>query len=347
MEKKYIKEIPFIRSIACLLVVMVHVTAANYTSNGFSNSLSLYLNQFSRLGTPIFAVISAYLLLNSVIKNGFSLKRFFTSRTVKIVSPFIIWTFVYLWLITYRGGEIFTDFRESVNYFILGNSYSHLYFIVTVIHFYLIFPLLQLIRDRRLILLLFFISIPIQYIWLNKLYLDYTDVFGEFSYIIEHRSFILNWISYFMFGAVLAYYYDDILDLVRKYTWLFILLAGIVLTSIFIEIAPDQLFNSSRPANMVYIPLFVLFLLTISRLFITNKTIFKPFKIIGEYSMGIYLVHPLVLYFVKTNLPAEFLSAKLLPLTFLIVVLISAFIIKLISLIPKSTFIVPIPKMKK
>ncbi len=80
-QKNFFDEIPFVRAIACLLVVMIHTTARAYMpeKSHFFNEISLYLNQVSRLGTPIFAVISAFLLTSSVINRGFYLKKFMTS----------------------------------------------------------------------------------------------------------------------------------------------------------------------------------------------------------------------------------------------------------------------------
>ncbi|WP_235195171.1 hypothetical protein [Exiguobacterium oxidotolerans] len=65
---KYYEEIPIIRSIAAILVVSVHVTAGIYYSNQvFSNEFIGYINQIARLGTPVFAVFSAFLLTSSVL----------------------------------------------------------------------------------------------------------------------------------------------------------------------------------------------------------------------------------------------------------------------------------------
>lgn len=57
--KSYFYEISFIRAIACLLVLMVHVTAEYYYLNGRNfNWLTYFSNQISRFGTPTFAVAS-------------------------------------------------------------------------------------------------------------------------------------------------------------------------------------------------------------------------------------------------------------------------------------------------
>jgi probable poly-beta-1,6-N-acetyl-D-glucosamine export protein len=102
-SRKYFYELNFVRAIACLLVVMVHVTARNYHLNDQTfNWATMFLNQVSRLGTPLFAIISGFLLYNQAINRGFQLNRFVSSRFTKVVIPFVVWSFVYMAINSYR-----------------------------------------------------------------------------------------------------------------------------------------------------------------------------------------------------------------------------------------------------
>src|SRR5699024_12594453 len=115
---KYYGEIPIIRSFAAMLVVLVHVSANIYYNNGeFTNELLGYINQIGRLGTPVFAVISAFLLMSSVINRGFSIKYFFKSRFTKIFIPYVIWTFVYL-IFSYYYIEYINSDIPFIYYFV-------------------------------------------------------------------------------------------------------------------------------------------------------------------------------------------------------------------------------------
>ncbi|WP_079478033.1 acyltransferase [Halobacillus salinus] len=347
-KQNFFEEIPFVRAIACMLVVLVHTSARNYDVDHFISDIGMYFNQIARLGTPIFAVISAFLLTSSVIKRGFSLKKFVTSRAVKILSPYIIWSFVYL---AYNkiilGAEVFPNWKQTLDYFLLGDARTHLYFIVTVIHFYILFPFLQLIRNRMALIVLFLLSTVLNYFWLKDMYPDLSVIFGEWTYIITNRSFIFNWISFFMFGMVLAYFWKDVLKLIKKYEWIVYGMAFVLFIFVFMEIQPGVVLSSSRVENLFYIPVFVIFLLLVSTYVIKQPMLFKPFKLIGDYSMGIYLVHPLVLIFIEKLLPNLFVRALGISTAFTLAMIISVLIIKGISLLPKSTFIVPIPKVKK
>ena len=94
---KYYQEISVIRSITAILVVSVHVIAGLYYAGGeFTNTSIGYINQLARIGTPIFAIISAFLLMSMVLRKGFDLRQFIQSRFSKIFVPYLIWSSVYL-----------------------------------------------------------------------------------------------------------------------------------------------------------------------------------------------------------------------------------------------------------
>ncbi len=67
----------------------VHLSVS-YTINESNYSMIIiagylgYLSQIGRLGTPVFAVISAFLLTHSVLKRGFDLNYFIKSHFTKI-----------------------------------------------------------------------------------------------------------------------------------------------------------------------------------------------------------------------------------------------------------------------
>jgi len=104
---KYYDEVPIIRSVAAMLVVAIHTVNSIALSGGTFTSDGLgYVNQIARLGTPIFAVISAFLLTISVVNKGFNLDYFVNHVLVK-----------YLFLISF--GQYFTYYIEPFIYIIL------------------------------------------------------------------------------------------------------------------------------------------------------------------------------------------------------------------------------------
>lgn len=348
MIKNPILEIQFIRAIACLLVVLVHVTGGVYDpETGFPDYFILTLNQFSRLGTPVFAVISAFLLFNSVKNRGFNIKKFFLSRTTKIVVPFIIWTIIYstFSMIHYNVG--FTDnfiFYFFTN-FILGTGFYHLYFIVTIIQFYIIFPLVQLARTGTALFLLFLVSLPVNLIFVGIDH-DFLNQINILNYIITGRSFILKWISFFMFGALLSYYYKDVRAFCEKNIIFLSFLFSLVFVGLYFEIDLYRVLDSSRPQNLIYIPIFILFLLSIYPFVDKHILFFNIFDLIGKYSMGIYLVHPLVLAYLDIFLPNDFWFSEFILLPYILTIIISVLLVKLILFLPFSKYIISVPFSK-
>ncbi|PHK50101.1 acyltransferase [Staphylococcus edaphicus] len=345
---KYIEEIPIIRSIATLFIVCVHLSVS-YTNNENSYSMTIiagYLSQIGRLGTPVFAVISAFLLTHSVLKRGFDLNYFVKSRFTKIFIPYIIWTTVYLY---YLGVvEVTLDSNKNfIGYYLYGTGNYHLYFILTVLQFYILFPVLQKIKKGVPLLLTYVLSTILTIFWqLNyeQLSID-IPVIGTF---LMSRAFILNWISYFILGIIFAKHYEEINNGIRKYKTLLLPSITAIFISFLIFIDLNHFVTSSHPMFLLYTPFFLVFLIYFYLLITKRKSIMQILTLIGNYSMGIYLVHPLVKWLVmKIPIFDNRDSLLLYGVLFIIIVIISVLIIHLLIKIPNGNYIVPVPKKSK
>lgn len=101
-------------------------------------------------------------------------------------------------------------------------------------------------------------------------------------------------------------------------------------------------YSSTRVANLLYIPLFFLFLTAIYYLLRNFSKLREMFIKIGNLSMGIYLVHPLILLLLMDHFPFLFDRTRWIILAYFITVLFSIFLVKLIQLLPFSSFIVTV-----
>src|SRR5699024_8928495 len=339
--KKFYEDIPIFRAVAALLVVAVHVTAStaySYSNKVFTHELLGYINQIGRLGTPVFAVISAFLLMSSVINRGFSIKYFFKSRFTKIFIPYVIWTFVYL-IFRYYYLDNFNSDTPFINYFVFGNASTHLYFIVVVLQFYLVFPLLQYLRKGPLLLMVYVISCIVNYFWVITGNVELSSAF--ITKFLNSRLFILNWISYFMLGIVYVNYYKEIQAIIYKYKSIFVIAITVLFLDLILSIDLKNFYNSTENIkNIIYIPFFLVFLSYFYNFIKSDRLLFNTLTFIGNYSMGIYLVHYMIIRIVRdfsvfdgVTAGSKFMSIYLLTVVF------SVTISYIISLLPYGNYL--------
>lgn len=145
MEKKNrVPELDYVRVLAMLGVVTIHVTGAfvyqdsAHTLAGMN--LAFLLNQVVRFAVPMFMVLSGLSL-------GFAEKKscgqFWKARFVKILPPYLLWSLLY-WFFYHR----FSGWEGLGSALLWGTASAHLYFIVITLQFYLLYPALRFLTDR-------------------------------------------------------------------------------------------------------------------------------------------------------------------------------------------------------
>ena len=347
-------EINFVRAIACLLVVMVHVSVRFYYAyDGNHTVLTNYLNQISRVGTPLFAVMSGFLLYNQAINRKFNTKFFLKSRLTKIVIPFIFWSIFYLVYKSMFGSYGFPNFtsaEEVKNFFfmfILGKSHYHLYFIVLVIQFYILFLFIRKALNLKTIILFTIISCYLNYIFITNKFI-FSNVYIE--QFLNSRAFLFEWVYYFMLGILLV----ELWPLIHKFLLVkknrnYVLLTGgvIMLLTIFDYYSHGKIINSNQNfINMLTVPIvFVVLVSLYNKIIMINDKVMKVFIKIGNMSMGIFLIHPFVIYLYRDIAPSDVTAHPLLIFPYFIAVIgISIFLLKVLSLIPYSQYIITLVK---
>ncbi|WP_270180255.1 acyltransferase [Alkalihalobacillus sp. CinArs1] len=342
----YINEIHFLRAIACLFVLAVHVTGIYYSKHGNTfTEYTEFFNQIGRFGTPIFAVISGFLLFLQVKKKGFDAKRFYHSRMVKIGMPFLIWSVVYLALMKFvLQVDIFTDWKRFVVDFAMGNSFYHLYFMSVVFQFYLIFPLLQLIRTKLGWWIALVLAIFANYYFV---YLYSPENVTVVSQLMEQRAMLTKWIFFFVFGGFLAYNWDSIQKFGKKLNWFgFVGFAALILLAVYEYKAKGSIGNN-RWTNMINIPVMTVMVIGMYQVVKKVGWIEKFFAMLGNLSMGIYLVHPLVIFMYSRTLPESVWTTETAPFMFAVILATSIGFIKVLQLFPLNHYVITVPAKKK
>jgi surface polysaccharide O-acyltransferase-like enzyme len=142
-KQEIISWVDLIRVIAIYLVVVIHVSGQLTDAWG-----KIPTNQWiiadvyggiARVAVPLFFMVSGYLLL----PRSESLGDFYAKRMLKILVPFVVWSFIYLgW---YCGTHPNTC-TSAVVWDLLTppGAYYHLWFLYSLLNIYLILPVLRL-----------------------------------------------------------------------------------------------------------------------------------------------------------------------------------------------------------
>ena len=152
--KPVIVWVDLIRAAAIYFVVMIHVSGQLTNVWGkIPDSQWLIADVYggvARISVPLFFMISGYLLL----PRSESLRVFFSKRMTKVLIPFIVWSFIYLfWYCGSHGPACNTNFVSQL--LLVKGTYYHLWFLYSLISIYFILPILRLMFrpeiDKRLL----------------------------------------------------------------------------------------------------------------------------------------------------------------------------------------------------
>ncbi|MGO2040740.1 MAG: acyltransferase family protein, partial [Staphylococcus equorum] len=139
----------------------------------------------------------------------------------------------------------------------------------------------------------------------------------------------------------------EIKELIFKYKTLLSIIIAILFIDLLISIDLENLNSSITISNIIYIPFFIVFLNYMYEHVKKNKVVLNTLTVIGNYSMGIYLVHYVAIQFVKRLPILENIApqSKLVSV-FIAAVALSVLLVYLIGKLPYGNYIVPIPKKK-
>ncbi len=316
-KRRWLNELPYIRGIAALGILIIHATGAFVMQSEFGSramNLGIFLNQFFRFGSPVFMMISGMVIFyNYRSRDALDTGRFYKKKIRNIFIPYLIWNLVYYYhklgldLSAEGLRMLFTDI-------LWGKGYSHLYFIFLIFQFYILVPwFLSFLpkemeeRPYRLIGLSFLFQFLI--ISYSRYFLPaISEGFIGFYRRIYWKT-VLAWQYYFILGGTIGVHYFKILDWIKE-NWNKIKLAFFLTSLAYVgqvyysvykagSVNIYGRFGSLRPTTMVFASVTILFLLGLSHGFVGKREILKN---IGIYSFGIYFSHPLVLDLLKDYL---------------------------------------------
>lgn len=323
-RKPHLYELYYIRAIAALGIFIIHGSGGFALYSPFNSKamhIGILLNQFFRFGTPVFMIISGLVLFyNYSDKAKFNTVMFFKKKIIYVVIPYILWSVGYVLFRTYMYSlsvdkdMIITALRNLLN----GKNFPHLYFIILIIQFYLLFPIMlrtivKLMKNKPLKFLAALLIVQLSIL-----------CYG-FYFTGQHTNTIISWIKsnyymtlfgwffYFLFGGTIALHYNRIVNGINSYIKIIIPLY-VISTAVFIgEVYWNILrtggrdyyekFSSIRPINIFYSIMTLALLIWITTRIKEKAGLgYRTLKFVGTYSFGVYFVHPMVLEYIKIRM---------------------------------------------
>lgn len=150
-----LRELDFLRCLAMLGVLMIHVTSTFLDGESRVRLLGMnpafLLNQAARFAVPLFVLLSGWSL--GLAGRPASWAAFWRKKARRFLPPFLLWSLLYAFSEAgYDPAALLRQFRDGwwrVRIFLLGQAAPHLYYIPLLFQFYLLSPLLlRWVRKR-------------------------------------------------------------------------------------------------------------------------------------------------------------------------------------------------------
>lgn len=311
MEKKRYANIDLLKAIAIVMVISLHSKLFN-TDFISSGKISIYIQYSIRLiceGVAIFVFVNGFLLLG---KKEFELRKHLL-KTLKILGVLIEWSFILTIVVKLIYKEPMQIMPVIKNVFTteINNKYTGvLWFLQNLIALYLIYPVLKIIydKDKRIYTYLFIVllvnTIAINFLGhistlINAKYkFNAIDIvlsyIGKFQ-ILTNRNFLI----FFMLGGLVAENKERFENQkIRKIS----VIAGFIMwcVSVLYAIVVSKLQNKTYADNFVYesvtmLACLIMFYAITYKYENKNRIIDKLTNVIGKNSLGIYLIHIIII----------------------------------------------------
>lgn len=324
-----------VRSFACLCVIATHaIPLGNNETERMICSALLYL---SKSGSSIlFFMISGALVLYKP-KPTF---QFLRTRIMRIVLPMVIWSIIQLFIYAIDDTITWSQFFYKVILIPTGPQMRIYWFIYVIFGIYLLTPILSvwLEKCKKCELEMYMI------IWLLAMTIPYFTMFDEdINAIFQLNTGYLYYFSGYLWFAVAGYYLRKYVNLSRFKISHYALYGSLVAL-------PGILFMTPLPHGLIQNNLSLGMALLCMCHFVALKHIKYPNQVkliaydFAQHSFGIYLVHIFVRnYFVDPFVNLLHLnSITQIPLTLILVVILSYILVHLISKLPHSKYVVGI-----
>lgn len=313
------KLIDNLRGICMLGVIAIHAGSSIALSSAPNIHLYMLFEVLSRYSVPAFFFISGYGLFASYsLTQSLDYIAYMKKRLKGVGVPYIVWSGLYLlyYDFVFPGSLGRSVFDIFITLF-FGLASYHIYFMVILLWFYILFPFW-----RTLLRCMHKISLPfsLAFLFIMQLGINYwTCHFWTYPAWVADNSFVLNMLNFrlnyfpfhymfvFLMGALAAIHYDYFLELLttrfRQIT-AFFSLTVIIMASRFYYLLHvkkydlESITNTLQqlsPEGFLYTIASILFFCALFHKTRHGNRLMQINELFSSHSYIIYLIHPFFL----------------------------------------------------
>jgi probable poly-beta-1,6-N-acetyl-D-glucosamine export protein len=320
-RKGRLEEIQFVRVFAILGVLCVHGTSTGISGTEVDTIMFymyIFFNAFGKYGTPTFILLSSFVLFYNYYHRPLMkrvLSKFYSKRLLYVLIPYLVFSFIYYLTKTYHFTG-FNDLTFLAKDFLwklaTGKAHSHLYFIFVSVQFYIMFPwFLFLFKKYEFIR-------KYSLIWGILLQCTWVLVNSHYIHLNFKGSVAFSYMMYYFTGAFLGIYYEKVIAWFKNWRKNGVYISVILISYVTFNILYVSLLYLTRTKKGSYPAIvhellwssyaffgaiIVLIIGHISYHYASSKI--RLFMIrLSNASFGIYLIHPLLLFYLRRLLPS-------------------------------------------
>lgn len=322
IEKK--SEISVFNVLLCLLVVFIHVSSSPVTTldkHSWQFAIVFFPWRLSGFVVPGFIFLSGLkMFLNH---KEIEYKRFYFSKTKKIIIPYIIWNIIYYCFFLSRG-YVEYSIKDFIVYIFNGNLVGPFYFIIIIAQFFALAPLWsKMVLKINPVLVLVFSAVVT--LFLGQYLPEIIKLINpQWRFLYTDRTFT-TYLFYWVAGCYAGYHYDKLKDMVKQNRcFITIVFLSVSITD---AILSYMLFSGAKSITWLENIHFIYCISTILFLFMALTVIFekrtlknKVMRNIDTASYEIYLMHCLFIYLINSIM--SYIGINSIAATYLIRIVI-------------------------
>jgi len=290
VQKTHNLSIDVLRIVSILAVILIHTTTRTLEithSNLIETQFTFFLNQISRFAVPLFFMISGFVLeLNYPFHSNpiVYLRR----RITRIFIPYLFWSAFYI---------IFIYPQPLTNYFSVlpdGSASYQLYFLPTLMVFYLLFPIINhfyyLWSNKFIILILGIIQIC---------FLSADYYFHSIHIFYPLAIALFNFFP-FLLGMVASHHQQSLYTFFNRHKYHFVIVTFILGIFVFWEGGSRYLqTNNYLSFYSQWRPSILIFTICLASLlyYLFNRATIpeEPIKLLSRLSFFVFFIHIAIL----------------------------------------------------